>query len=351
MPDGWSRHLAPSGHYYYYNKSTKVSTYERPNSESKPEVPAPSLPPKPAAAAASTNKTEQPDAKRQKKHNRRPDRPRFKLDLDLEPWVLVFLRSGRWFAHNKETKQSVWKAPPEVQAAIDKVESDDLLILIAKARGLKLKDDKKKTPEPAPAAPEKQRIVIVDEDEDDINAEIEDSDDDAAQQIAEEEPESSEGEDLAWLDEDVPSDDDMDPETKALQFGEMLADHHVNPYNEWDLEYPKVVDDDRYTLYETSKDRKAAFDLWAKDTIAAKQQEPAKPVPSDVRFFLSLPLSYSFTLLTVYRPLFNFCSLSKLIINRNTTLLTSNASSASQLNLRNRGFPTKRKRHCSGHFH
>lgn len=286
LPDGWSRHLAPSGHYYYYNKSTKVSTYERPKSDPKPEVAAPSLPPKPAL---STDKTQKPDAKRQKKHKRRPDRPRFKLDLDLEPWVLVFLRSGRWFAHNKETKQSVWTAPPEVQAAIDQVESDDLLVLIAKARGLKLKADKKKpqaaAAEPAPASvPEKQRVVIVDEEEDDIDAEIEDSDDAVAEQADADESDSSEGEDLAWLDDAVPSDDDLDSDTKALQFREMLFDHHVNPYNEWDLEYPKVVDDERYSLYETSKDRKAAFDLWAKDSIAAKQQEPAKPVPSDVRF-------------------------------------------------------------------
>ena len=30
LPEGWTEHIAPAGHKYYYNASTKQSTYTRP---------------------------------------------------------------------------------------------------------------------------------------------------------------------------------------------------------------------------------------------------------------------------------------------------------------------------------
>lgn len=211
---------------------------------------------------------------------------RISLELDLKPWLLVFLRSGRKFVHNPETNVSLWTPPEDVQKSIDNVETDELLVLIAKARGLKLEGDKKKKEvEEAPKAPERQ-IVIVDEEEeeegDDDEGEIEESDEGQP----EEEQESSEGEDLGWLEADVPSEyeQDQDIETKTKEFREMLDSYEsVNPYNEWDVEYAKVVDDDRYDVFESTKERKQAFDAWAKNKIAAlKIQQQEKPAPKSL---------------------------------------------------------------------
>lgn len=222
--------------------------------------------------------------------------------MDIEPWVLVFLRSGRRFVYNTETKQSLWTPPEEVQTAIDRVDTDDLLVLIAKARGLKLNEDKKKKQEPEldiqpteeSAEPElqntpkpAQKIVIVEEGEESFEEESDE------EQGLQEDEASSPGEDLAWLDDDIPSDfenldqEDMENgaaslETKTALFHAMLdSASTVNPYNEWDLEYAKVVEDDRYTVFDTMKDRKTAFDNWAKQKIAQmKEAEQLKPAPA-----------------------------------------------------------------------
>lgn len=84
LPVGWSQHLAPSGHYYYYNSVTKKSTYERPLSTlpQKPEV-------KPPIEQA--HKSEHSNNKRQKTKNTsnkikswKPDRPKYKYVCDLK---------------------------------------------------------------------------------------------------------------------------------------------------------------------------------------------------------------------------------------------------------------------------
>lgn len=37
LPAGWTQHVAPTGHFYYYNTQTKVSTYDRPLLNTTPE--------------------------------------------------------------------------------------------------------------------------------------------------------------------------------------------------------------------------------------------------------------------------------------------------------------------------
>jgi|SRR5271170_7149301 len=45
LPPGWTQHTAPTGHKYYYNASTKKSTYKRPTDT--PQQTTPTLPPPP----------------------------------------------------------------------------------------------------------------------------------------------------------------------------------------------------------------------------------------------------------------------------------------------------------------
>jgi hypothetical protein len=39
LPPGWTEHTAPTGHKYYYNASTKKSTYQRPTAETTQQTP------------------------------------------------------------------------------------------------------------------------------------------------------------------------------------------------------------------------------------------------------------------------------------------------------------------------
>ncbi|ETN39911.1 uncharacterized protein HMPREF1541_06138 [Cyphellophora europaea CBS 101466] len=150
LPEGWTEHTAPSGHKYYYNASTKQSTYTRPALE----PPASSISqdeplfaeeaaPDPVMLATLRAQEEfsrnNAGAGQQqtghftggKSYQQRPprkghggDRPKKKKEIPgQEPWVLVYTRFGRRFVHNTETKESLWKFPQEVMMGVIEMEA------------------------------------------------------------------------------------------------------------------------------------------------------------------------------------------------------------------------------------
>jgi len=57
-------------------------------------------------------------------------------------YLLVFTTKGSHFFYNKDTKESHWRInDEEVNKQVSKIEKDNLLLLVAKSRGLKLNDD------------------------------------------------------------------------------------------------------------------------------------------------------------------------------------------------------------------
>lgn len=209
----------------------------------------------------------------------------------------MFLRSGRQFVHNPITGESLWTAPEPVQNIIDRVDTDKLILLVAQARGLKLKSDKKKKksqeqeqeqPEPTDDQQENLQIkaekplvqnrqIIIEEANDleegsEIEYENSDSDAEPLDLV------SSPGEDLAWLDEDISASNESEHEDPSTTFAQLLDDNYpsINPYSEWDLEYSKVINDDRYDVYDTMRERKDAFDAWAAKKIAWLKAEQQK---------------------------------------------------------------------------
>lgn len=143
LPPGWTEHVAPTGHPYYYHAETQTSTYTRP------------LPPSEEPLAIDYGATE-PDhvvrasmqvmdefhrnnhaaepghftgGRSYQDHSRRRgnqgDRPKSKVPIpSCPPWVLVKTKKGRRFVHNTETKQSLWKFPQDVMMAV--IEMDTL---------------------------------------------------------------------------------------------------------------------------------------------------------------------------------------------------------------------------------
>lgn len=142
LPEGWTEHTAPSGHKYYYNKSTKQSTYTRPTIEqhettTQDEEPlfAEEAGPDPIMQATlraqeqfSRNATQQSQPGHftgGRSYQQRPrrghggDRPKKKAPIpDCAPWLLITTKFGRRFVHNTETKQSLWKFPQDVMLAV-----------------------------------------------------------------------------------------------------------------------------------------------------------------------------------------------------------------------------------------
>lgn len=153
LPPGWSEHIAPAGHTYYYNAVTKQSTYKRPGLEVASIPTPPPLAPvvqdprasyrqysavgslaDPAAANAFLSQYgPQPDRPQPHFNSNGPgrggggrhggdrprpqpnDKPMSKVAIPgLEPWVLVYTKYGRRFAYNPEKNASYWRIPEKL---------------------------------------------------------------------------------------------------------------------------------------------------------------------------------------------------------------------------------------------
>ncbi|KAK4119057.1 hypothetical protein N657DRAFT_684741 [Parathielavia appendiculata] len=157
LPQGWTEHKAPTGHTYYYNATTKESTYKRPSIAPPAAVPMPvpaaapssvipamtsyvqhQMVPQinlsdPAVANAFMAQYGQPQQQGQRgsfgaggrggfQPRPRPqpvDKPRSKVAIpDCEPWVLVYTKFGRRFVYNPVKNASYWRIPEKLMPAI-----------------------------------------------------------------------------------------------------------------------------------------------------------------------------------------------------------------------------------------
>ncbi|ESA42089.1 FF domain-containing protein [Neurospora crassa OR74A] len=181
LPPGWTEHKAPTGHTYYYNASTKESTYKRPGVTPTPTPPAaaspfgpPSASPVPGAhplAAAPANPSmsylqhqavpainlsdprvanalmaqysqqSQPQhqggrggfgaggrggSQQQQRPRPQPvDKPKAKIAiLGCEPWFLVYTKYGRRFAFNPVKNASYWRIPEKILPAVIELDKE-----------------------------------------------------------------------------------------------------------------------------------------------------------------------------------------------------------------------------------
>ncbi|KAI2470170.1 hypothetical protein F4781DRAFT_185194 [Annulohypoxylon bovei var. microspora] len=160
LPPEWTEHKAPTGHTYYYNTTTKESTYQRPTNSPAPTLGAisqPTRPPPqdphasffqystvpqlsdPAAAnafLAQYDPSRQRQAQQQQHGGRgghrgtpdgrgdrpRPqptDKPKSKVAIPgCEPWLLVYTKYGRRFAYNPVKNASYWRIPEKIMKGV-----------------------------------------------------------------------------------------------------------------------------------------------------------------------------------------------------------------------------------------
>ncbi|KAI0394912.1 hypothetical protein F5Y17DRAFT_426011 [Xylariaceae sp. FL0594] len=157
LPPGWTEHKAPTGHTYYYNETTKESTYRRPGANASPVPPAPPAPtvplphdphasffqystvPRLSDPAVANAFLAQYDPARQQPqgqghHGKFPhrgpdgrdrprpqpvDKPKSKVAIPgCEPWILVYTKYGRRFVYNPVKNASYWRIPEKVMKGI-----------------------------------------------------------------------------------------------------------------------------------------------------------------------------------------------------------------------------------------
>lgn len=364
---GWTEHKAPTGHTYYYNAETKTSTYTRPAAPAAPmdasasfmqhnAVPSVSLADPRVANAFMAQYNQQPPRGQNDNHRGagrggrgrggahgdrpRPqptDKPRSKEAIPgCEPWVLVYTKCGRRFAHNPVKNASYWRIPEKLQGGI--LELDKARIRVK--AGLEKQEGTEVNKEEGKQGVSKEYDT---QGVGEAGAEAEGEDDEGGDEGGQHDYDSSEYEEVEVTDDegdedgdehttkrrrtDDPANDDrpvefdeadiafqlqamgeeygLDPgeyddghmdewpegaeglelseeDAKAL-FRDLLNDFRINPYSSWEklVEEGKIVDDSRYTVLGTMRERKEVWEEWSRDKIKELREERAKQEKKD----------------------------------------------------------------------
>ncbi|KAH6679377.1 hypothetical protein B0J14DRAFT_686429 [Halenospora varia] len=340
LPEGWTEHKAPTGHPYYYNSSTKQSTYTRPAPP--PAAPFPPAPLNPAQsflqyqAVGSSIPTRtirwrgrggfQNQRGGRGGHERPRDRPQ-PVDKPksrhaipgCEPWVLVHTKYGRRFVYNKEKEQSYWRIPDKLKdgiLALDQLRIEEKADALLKAKepadtgaapGASSRPSHPATAsegadgENADDSSEYEEVEVTDDEDEDVenpskrqrteeelpDEPVEFNEDDIAFQLAAmgqeyglDPGEYDDGNMEDWDDEEG-----MTLEDSTALFKDLLNDFGINPYSPWDklVDEGKLVDDIRYTALPTMKARREAWEAWTKEKIKLLRELRAKEEKKDPR--------------------------------------------------------------------
>lgn len=227
-------------------------------------------------------------AKRRRSRLPDGDVPASRVDMpEAAPWCIVYTLRGRRFFHNRDTSASAWHCPVEIEAsyaAFIQRSRDELLNADEASDAHEDESDYEGASENDSAVDD---IVSDDTAMDDSGDNIQDSDDSdeedaeatahsADTQVADEDAEADLAEQLEALAEehadvnthpyaDIPSDE------RRKIFTQMLHDFDVHPFRPWDQEVDKLVQDNRYLALDTTRDRKAVFQQYCADKIAAQK--------------------------------------------------------------------------------
>lgn len=272
-------------------------------------------------------------------NNNRPrpqptDKPRSKQTIPgCEPWVLVYTKYGRRFAYNPVKGTSFWRIPEKLQEGI--LELDKARIRGKAGVGVSEEEEKKKENE---VEDEQGKAQAEEEEEDDTGDDAHDYDSSEYEEVEVTDDEGEQGEDDSGratkrqridgeMDDAENYDDDhpvefneadiafqlqamgeeygleqgeyddghmdewpegaaglelLDEDAKAL-FKDLLNDFHINPYSSWEklIEEGKIIDDSRYTVLGTTKERKEVWEEWSREKIKELKEQRAKQEKRD----------------------------------------------------------------------
>ncbi|TQS34401.1 hypothetical protein Golomagni_05215 [Golovinomyces magnicellulatus] len=335
LPPGWTEHRAPTGHTYYYNAETKVSTYTRPGTEldqpsNTNNAPnsysnAPSLADPKVANAYLAQFNRGPQSHRgghggqgrggseQRPKPQPIDKPRRKQKIPgHEPWILVYTKYSRRFVYNSAKNSSYWRIPEKLMPAI--LEMDKARIR-AKANGedpdaeqdeddseyeeVEVTDDegeaqdddehpskRQRLSENDPLEHEEQYEVEGEEDEEGGPVEFTEADIAAQLQAMGEDYGLDPGDYDDGNQEDWPEGTEgveFSQEDAKLLFKDLLNDFNINPYSPWEklMEEGKIIEDARYTALNTTKARRECWDEWTREKIAERKAQRAREEKKD----------------------------------------------------------------------
>jgi hypothetical protein len=80
----------------------------------------------------------------------------------------------------------------------------------------------------------------------------------------------------------IVEEEELDPTATRQIFISLLEDKDINPFNTWESEMPKMVQDPRYSMVKNTKQRMEIFAEWARARIALIKEEKAQETKEDV---------------------------------------------------------------------
>lgn len=265
---------------YYYNAQTKQSTYTRPT-VAPPAAPAPK--------------------KKEKK-----EKPKAKVPVPGTEWTRITTNEGNTFYFHKESKRSEWTVPSEIADAVAALEESEAAEAKAKAEEVRLErmrerervraevaEERKRKEEakkrkaegqedgPAKKAkPEEEGFAAEDEEEwkKAVAAEFAVTDAKAAADAAKEEEDARLAEEEAAKKVFSASQAvKVAPEEGRALFKALLYEKNISPFSPWELALPQFVNDPRYVLLGSMKERRDAYEEYCREAGRARRLN--KPVP------------------------------------------------------------------------
>lgn len=241
-----------------------------------------------------------------------------------EPWVLVYTKCGRRFAYNPDKGASYWRIPEKLQAGIlelDKRRIREKAGVVEKAdEGESRAEGPSARPETAAEREAKAEAAEQHDYDSSEYEEVEVTDDEEEGEGGDEHAtkrqrtgESGDDDQPVEFDEaDIAAqlqamgadygleageydDGNMDdwPEgaagvelseedAKGL-FKDLLNDYRINPYSPWEklIEEGKVIEDSRYTILNTMRERKEVWEEWSREKIKELREQRAKQEKKD----------------------------------------------------------------------
>ncbi|TIA91840.1 hypothetical protein E3P81_01799 [Wallemia ichthyophaga] len=293
LPEGWTEHKAPSGTPYYYNASTKKSTYKRPlpvppagMQKQMQMAPPPAPMQAPAAPAAQPSQT-----KKTKK-----EKPAKKTWIEGTAWMRITTNLGNTFYLHTERKESVWEVPAEIASQVSQLEEDEQNGNAAAVE----KKRKREQKEPGDSGwidvePKKAR---EDGENEDGSGDGGDDADYAAAARAAMDAERNHNKNI--LDAELAEQREMEnermreyQEKKAAEieanynheeavalFKSMLEEYDINPLMPWDMALTTFVNDSRYTSLRNTEDRQDAFDEYCRDKAQSAKRSTVSVDPA-----------------------------------------------------------------------
>ncbi|VDB85358.1 unnamed protein product [Peniophora sp. CBMAI 1063] len=294
LPVGWTEHVAPTGHPYWYNAQTGQSTYIRP------------LP-------TFTNPAQSQVAKAAAK-----EKAVDKTPIGDTPWTRVRTNLGHTFYTHKTEKRSVWTVPDEIKDAVAGLEqrereqataehSGEAEKAVARQREVeRIKGElkgtvKRKAPEAVPVdelvVTKKARVEAEEESEEE--SEEEEWQREAAAQLAAEAEDERRARDeqakrakeaeqaqAAAIANDakglvMPEHVEISIDEGKALFKTLLREKDINPLHPWDTALPLFISDPRYVLLPSVSARREAFDEYCRERARELRQTQVKKEKED----------------------------------------------------------------------